>query len=161
MLTSIFLLRNLYDTSPICFNCVDSTWLVSCERKSVGWELSKTYISTVEHLRQEGSGHGILFEWSNSVPLEMFFRLSFEMFFHISFDMFVHLCSWCDMFLHDLRFLAAVLPRILLFWVVTLCCWVIPDIQSRKMFLDCLILNFDARFWTPPPNNTALKSERS
>ena len=45
--------------------------------------------------------------------------------------------------------LAAVLPRILLFRDVTLCCWVVPDIQSRKMFLDCLILNFDARCWTP------------
>jgi len=49
------------------------------------------------------------------------------------------------MFLHDLRFLAAVLLRILLFWDVKLCCWVIPDMRSRKMFFDCLILNFDAR----------------
>jgi len=96
----------------------------------------------VWYLRQDGRGHCILF-----LMEQQFFvgNVCSSFVWNICSSLFL----MCRVFCMIWAFLAVVLPRILLFRDVLLCCWVIPDIQSRKMFLDCLILNFDARCWTP------------
>lgn len=113
-------------TSPVCLNCIDPTWLVSCECISMG-ESCQTYISTVEHLHWEGRGRII------------FFMEQHCFIWNVCSSLFLmrHVFIWFEV-------LAAALPRILLFWDVTLCCWVSDSWHPVQEDVFGL---FDPEYW--------------
>jgi hypothetical protein len=88
------------------------------------------------------------FKWCNGILLEMF----------------ANLFSWCETLLRDFGLLQQHCQGFVSLGIW--CCvvgWVVPDLQSRKIFLDCFILNMDAvcSFVTnQSPNDTALNERR-